>query len=327
MVQLRNPVRRLTRRPMDARRAAPDLPTAACPVHPGRISGFPLSQFRDADPYQTVFFDAGEGDPIVFVHGLGGNLTHWRFVAPELAETHRVIGMDLPGFGESLRPKEPYSYDLMADSVFSLMDRRGVERATVVGHSFGGAVATGMALSHPERVRGLVLINAAGFHRFPRWMQEGSRVALHPSVLMPSLFLSVYWILENVCRLDRPEVQAFRRSALRLKGGYKFLSDMAAAAHGLRADLVGRNFLDRLDELQLPVHMVWGDDDRLLPPEPGAAAAAQMPDARMTRLPGVGHMPIFEGPETVVDAIRDVLQRALRWELARPAGLRYSSAA
>lgn len=283
--------------------------TPVCPIHPGRISGFPLSQFRDGDAHRTVFFDAGQGEPIVFVHGLGGNLTHWQFVAPPLAGSHRVLGLDLPGFGESLRPDTPYSYDRMAQAVLSLMDRRGVDRATVVGHSFGGAVATQLALDRPERVRGLVLVNPAGYHRFPAWMQAGSRVALHPAVLMPSLFLSVFWILENVCRADRPEVHAFRRSATKLRGGYKFLDDLAYAAHSLRPDLVGRHFLDRLGELRLPAHLVWGGDDRLLPASDGLEAASRMPAARVTVLPGVGHMPIFEAPEAVLNAIRDVESR------------------
>jgi pimeloyl-ACP methyl ester carboxylesterase len=283
----------------------------ACPIHPGRLSGFPLSQYRDEDAHRTVFFDAGAGEPLVFVHGLGGNLTHWQFVAPELARSHRVLGLDLPGFGESLRPDGPYSYDLMAESVLSFMDRRGVAKATIVGHSFGGAVATQLALEHPERVRAIVLVNPAGYHRFPRWMQEGSRVVLHPAVLVPSLFGSVYWILKNVCRADRPEVRAFRRSATKLRGGYKFLDDMAFAAHSLRPDLVGRHFLGRLGELSLPVHMVWGGDDRLLPPSDGLEAVKAMPDARVTVVPGVGHMPIFEAPETVLAAIRDVQGRSL----------------
>lgn len=284
-----------------------------CPVHPGRLSGFPLSQYRDTDPQRIVYFDAGAGEAVVFVHGLGGNLTHWQFVAPELSRTHRVIGLDLPGFGESLRPSEPYTYDLMADAVFGLLERRGVDRFTVVGHSFGGAVATVMALRAPERVNGLVVVNPAGYHRLPRWMQEGSRLALHPVVTTPGLFLSVHWILRQVCRGKGPGVDAFRSSALKLEGGWKFLNDLTHAAWSLRLDIVSRHFLDQLSELRLPTHMVWGDADRLLDSALGARAAQKMPAARISRLPGVGHMPIFEQPAAVVEAVRDVTARSRAW--------------
>lgn len=294
-----------------ARGLGPDQ--TVCPVHPGRLAGFPLSQYRGDDPHRIVYFDAGEGETIVFVHGLGGNLTHWQLVAPELAATHRVIGLDLPGFGESLRPEAPYTYDLMAGAVLGLLDRRGVDRATVVGHSFGGAVATLLALDHPDRINGLVAVNPAGYHRFPWWMRAGSRVALHPAVTTPGLFLSVHFILSNVCRADTPGVRAFRRSALKLEGGYKFLDDLTHAAHSLRPDIVGRHFLDRLPGLTQPAHLVWGTADRLLDADQGAAATRTMPAGRITRLPGVGHMPIFEQPEAVVAAVRDVATRAEAW--------------
>lgn len=284
-----------------------------CPVHPGRLAGFPLTQYRDDDPSRIVYFDAGEGEAIVFVHGLGGNLTHWQFVAPDLAGSHRVLGLDLPGFGESLRPEAPYTYDLMADAVLGLLDRRGVERATVVGHSFGGAVATLLALRNPDRINGLVAVNPAGYHRFAWWMRAGSRVALHPALTMPGLFLSVHFILANVCRANTPAVRAFQRSALKLQGGYKFLDDLTYAAHGLRPDIVGRHFLDRLPELTQPAHLVWGDADRLLDAAKGAVATRTMPAGRITRLAGVGHMPIFEQPEAVIDAVRDVVSRSLAW--------------
>ncbi len=299
--------------PVSAISGSERIRQTVCPVHPGRLAGFPLTQYRDDDPHRIVYFDAGEGETIVFVHGLGGNLTHWQFVAPELCGSHRVIGLDLPGFGESLRPEAPYTYDLMADAVLGLLDRRGVERATVVGHSFGGAVATLLALRDPDRINGLVAVNPAGYHSFPWWMRAGSRVALHPAVTTPGLFLSVHFILANVCRADSPGVRAFRRSALALQGGYKFLDDLTHAAHSLRPDIVGRHFLERLPTLTQPAHLVWGDADRLLDAGQGAKAARTMPAGRITRLPGVGHMPIFEEPEAVVAAVRDVISRSRAW--------------
>jgi pyruvate dehydrogenase E2 component (dihydrolipoamide acetyltransferase) len=286
-----------------------DLETV-CPRHPGRLSGFPLTQYRDRDPQRIVFFDAGQGDTVVFIHGLGGNLTHFSFVAPALAESCRVIGLDLPGFGDSERPADGYSYAAMARDVFSLLDRRGVGHVTVVGHSFGGAVATLMALEAPERVTGLVAVNPAGYQRFPWWMRLGSHVALRPEVLMPSLFLSVYFILKNVCQAEGPGVDAFVRSSTQLENGFRFLRDMAAAAHGLRGDLVERHFVDELHRITAPAHLVWGAADRLLGVDAGEAAAKRLGDARFTRLPGVGHMPIFEQPEAVIAAVRDVLSRA-----------------
>lgn len=283
-----------------------------CPVHPGRIAGFPLPQYRADDPLGTLFFDAGEGDPVVFVHGLGGNLTHFTYVAPPLVSSHRVLGLDLPGFGATRAPTGPISYAFMARSVLSLMDRRGVDRAVITGHSFGGAVALHLALHHPDRVRGVVLINPAGLHAFPLWMRLGSHLALRPAITTPALLAGVFFILDNVCHLDRFEVDAFRRSATRLRGGYGFLRGLSSAAWALRRDLVERSYLDQIEALHQPAHLVWGDADGLLPISDGEEAVRRAPDARLSVVPGAGHMPIFEAPEVVTDAIRDVLSRAHR---------------
>lgn len=288
----------------------------ACPVHPGRIAGFPLPQYRADDPLGTHFFDSGEGDPVVFVHGLGGNLTHFTYVAPPLASSHRVLGLDLPGFGATRAPNGSVSYAFMARSVLALMDRRGVDRAVITGHSFGGAVALHLALRHPDRVSGVVLINPAGLHDFPRWMRLGSHLALRPEITTPALLAGVYFILNNVCHLKRFEVDAFRRSATRLRGGYGFLRGLSSAAWALRRDLVERSYLDQIERLRQPAHLVWGDADGLLPVSDGEEAVRRAPDARLSVVPGAGHMPIFEAPEVVVGAIRDVLSRAQRRDAA-----------
>ncbi|MFH2006394.1 MAG: alpha/beta fold hydrolase [bacterium] len=287
----------------------PELRTIR-PRHPGRVQEFGLPQYRDRDRHRTVFFDAGEGDAIVFVHGLGGNLTQWHLVAPALARAHRVIGMDLPGFGATRRLRGRYTYDRLADEVFALMDRRGVRRAFLVGHSFGGAVATQMALRAPERLLGLVVVSPAGFFRYPSWMRLGSRVLFNPAVLASSLCLTAPFIQKLVCSSEGPGVDVFNRATWQPERGLRFLASSTFAAHSLRPELVERHYLDRLGEIAVPMHMVWGEADRLLRSAPGLRAMRQAPKGRLTTLPGVGHMPIFERPEAVIAAIRDVVDRS-----------------
>jgi len=280
------------------------------PRHPGRVQDFALPQYRDRDRYRTVFFDAGAGDAIVFVHGLGGNLTQWHLVAPELRRTHRVIGMDLPGFGATRRLRGRYTYDRLADEVFALMDRRGVRRAFLVGHSFGGAVATQMALRAPERLLGLVVVSPAGFFRYPAWMRLGSRVLFNPAVLASSLCLTAPFIKNLVCSSNGPGVDVFNRATWQPERGLRYLASSTIAAHSLRPELVERHYLDRLGEIDAPMHMVWGEADRLLPSGQGLRAMRRAPTGRLTTLPGVGHMPIFERPEAVISAVRDVVGRS-----------------
>ena len=287
------------------------------PRHPGRVRDFALPQYRERDAHRTVFFDAGEGDAIVFLHGLGGNQTQWALVAPELAKSHRVIGVDMPGFGGTGRLRGRLTYDRLADEVFGLMDRRGVRRAYLVGHSFGGAVATHMALRSPERLRGLVLVSPAGYFRYPGWMKLGSRVLFNRAVFASSVCLSAPFIKELVCGGDYgPGVELFDDANWQTRHSVRFLMNFVHAAHALRTELVQVNYLKRLHEISAPMHMVWGEDDLVLPSAQGLAAMEAAPKGAISRLPGVGHMPIFERPEAVIAAIRDVIVRAQPpWEV------------
>ena len=152
-----------------ARRAPREAPPAPEPLDQseflgmGRSLTFPFPQWRDHDEYRTVFFDEGWGRTLVFVHGVGGNATHFEFVARSLARHHRVVGLDLVGQGWSSKPRNArYTIDLLSDHLLDFLDRRGIERATLVGHSLGGAVCLDAALRRPGLVDGLVLMCAAG---------------------------------------------------------------------------------------------------------------------------------------------------------------------
>lgn len=299
-------------RSRDAASAADGAPVVSTrPKHPGRVRSFGLPQYRDRDVDRTVFFDAGQGDAIVFLHGLGGNLTQWALVAPELAKSHRVLGLDLPGFGSTRPMPGQLTYDRLADSVFALLDRRRVRRAFLVGHSFGGAVATHMALRAPERLAGLVLVSPAGFFRYPSWMRIGSRVLFNRAVFASSVCLSAPFIKELVCGGDYgPGVEVFDDATWQTRHSVRFLMKFVSAAHALRPELVRVTYLERLREIKAPMHMVWGQDDKVLPSAQGLAAMEAVHRGAVTRLPGVGHMPIFERPKAVVSAIRDVVLRA-----------------
>ena|SRR5437899_4927491 len=108
--------------------------------------------------------EAGEGFPIVLIHGYTGNLRNWAFTIPALTERHRTISMDLRGHGHSAKPmeKKDYTLDLMADDVHQLLMHLGVTDCFLAGHSMGGRVAQLLILAHPELFRALVLVDTAG---------------------------------------------------------------------------------------------------------------------------------------------------------------------
>ncbi len=297
------------------------------PAHAGRLPDFPLPQYRGRDSQRTVFFDAGQSaasapvDGVVFLHGLGANLTHWQWVAPPLADTTRVVGLDLPGFGETRPFEGEVTYARLRDLVFGLLDRVGLKRVVVVGHSFGGAIATEMALSAPARVRGLVLLSPAGYYRFPWWVKSGSHVVLHPLFLAPVTVLSAPLVPTQVCRADGPEVDDFTRAVYRPQHAVRMLRNATQTCHAMRRELVERHYVDDVQRLDLPVHTIWGGADRVLNAHASAQTAERLPDGQLTWLDGVGHMPLIEQPDAVIHALKDVLHRVARRYAAPPEAL------
>ncbi len=116
--------------------------------------------------------DIGSGPPLIFIHGLSGCWQNWLEQIPHFARDHRVIALDLPGFGQSEMPAEEISISNYADTIDALMTELGIDTARIVGNSMGGFIAAEAAIKYPHRVERLVLVAAAGISlRPPRIMQ------------------------------------------------------------------------------------------------------------------------------------------------------------
>ena len=267
---------------------------------PGRDRSLPLPQYHaQIRGVDTAFFDAGSGPAIVFVHGLAGNATHWLHVAPRFADRFRVIGLDLPGCGVTAPPLDGYSLRGYAEHVRALMDLLGVDRATLVGHSMGGMVSTDLALIARDRVDRVVLVNPAGFHPLPRILRLGGELVLREGLLNPILPRVWRGILGNVFCEPSAESEAFIqmvRETYRDEDVWMVSRVMA----GLRHDLLHRNFTALLPTMDLPVWLIWGEKDRLVPARVFHDAARRLPNVTVEEIPRCGHMPILEKPERVV---------------------------
>jgi pimeloyl-ACP methyl ester carboxylesterase len=276
----------------------------------GRDRRFGLPQFGvDIAGLETAFFDAGAGTPVVFVHGLAGNLTHWVHVAPHVAGRARAIGIDLWGCGESAKPTDGYGIAAYVDQVLGLLDRLGIEAALLVAHSLGGIVSTQLALTRPERVRGLVLVNPAGFNRMGWLVRMGGKLLLREPILKAVLPRAWQWILDHVFEADNEHTRAFVRMCDETYDPATELGPMARVMASLRKELVELNFVHALDRLRLPIHLVWGAQDRLIPGRVFREAAARLAHVTIDEIPRCGHMPIIEQPHRVLAAIHRALDQ------------------
>ncbi len=240
---------------------------------------------------------------IVFLHGLSGCWQNWLESIPPLAADHRVIAIDLPGFGESPMPADPISVRGYAQTVVELLDALGVQEATIVGNSMGGFVACELAIRVPARVRRLVLVAAAGLslrhmrHERKRGLRARAenllffglgRLARHTDVVVRSPRLRRGLLLLVAAHPEGlPGPLILEQAHGAGKPGFDDALE-AMTAYPIR---------DRLGEIGCPALIVWGEEDRLVPVRDAAEFAWLIPDARKVLYPDTGHMVMLERPE------------------------------
>jgi pimeloyl-ACP methyl ester carboxylesterase len=254
--------------------------------------------------HRVTFTIAGEGPPVVLIHGVAGRASQWDETLELLAESHTVIAPDLLGHGESAKPRGDYSLGAHASGVRDLLVGLDFERASIVGHSLGGGIAMQFAYQFPERCERLVLVSSGGLgedvHPILRAATlPGSEVVLpllaHPRVLDVASILPR--ALGRMGLRTRPDLTEMARA-------YRSLSDAEARSafiHTLRAviDPTGQriNANDRLYlASKMPTLILWGCRDRIIPYEHARSAHQGMPGSRLELFKDAGHFPQLDDP-------------------------------
>jgi len=254
----------------------------------------------------VAYFEHGRGPAMIFIHGLGGDLTHFEHLAPVFARHFRVIGIDLPGCGRSDKHGRQ-SLARHARAVMEVMRGLGIERATLVGHSAGGQVAAEVALCVPGKVERLVLINSAGLRSYHALLRLGARVLFHPAVLRRILGPSSMKLLARVFHSENAHTRAFRRGAMG-RPREPLLGELCKVAHELMPDLLQPTVHDGAPEVTVPTLLIWGERDRLVPLSKVRAAAARFPRGQLAIIAECGHMPIIETPDETIALMQRFLQ-------------------
>ncbi|MBW3634310.1 MAG: alpha/beta fold hydrolase, partial [Chloroflexi bacterium] len=283
-VEATGPGGRVTSEDVDRAAAA----TAAAAAAPRAA----VAELADGTTVATLL--AGPPDApetMVFLHGLGGSQSTWASVLGDFAGSHRVAAVDLPGHGASDKPSPDvtdYSIPSLAAKVGEVLEKLELTPAVLLGHSLGGATALQLALDRPKLVRGLVLVDSAGLG--PEISGELlNLVESDPSReesrrLMELYFQDRRFVLER--GID--DMLAARMSP-GADAAVKSIAASAFSRDGQRHVLV-----DRLGELEIPVLVVWGEVDRVIPASHAVAATAALPASWLEVMEGVGHVPQVE---------------------------------
>lgn len=264
-------------------------------AHP--VPGKPLN----IDDYALGWREAGSGDVVVFLHGLGGSRTAWEPQLEGLSDRWRCVAWDLPGYGRSL-PIEPFTFEAIADNVARLLDVLGVARAHLCGLSFGGHHALHAALRHPDRVASLTLADTSAAFGLDgtdagEWIR--SRTDALDAGLTPAD------IAEQVIdSISGPSFEGRERERTIAAFG-------RIPAAGLRAAcecLPSHDVRDRLRDIDAPTLVIQGELDAETPLPYAEMLASGIADARLHMIPGVGHLTPAESPEKFNAVLRSFLE-------------------
>jgi pimeloyl-ACP methyl ester carboxylesterase len=273
-------------------------------------AGTPLTaRYVTIDSTRMRYVDTGRGPVVVLIHGLAASMYSWRHtILPVARAGFRVIAFDNRGFGFSDKPARGYDNKAYVHLLFGVLDSLGVSDAVLVGHSMGGAIAVEAALARPGRVRGLVLVDAAGL-----------------TVRWPFMLRVAHWPIVGVL-FDRLRGRAATAGILRSLYGVpsrvtaeevdQYYAAIAEPGFGrcLRGVLGQFRFdalTDRLGEVATPTLVTWGTEDRLIPVAVGQSMADRIPGALLVRFPGAGHAVPEEAPQEFNQALIGFLQHGL----------------
>lgn len=280
----------------------------------------PDSRFADINGIQVHYKGAGAGEPtIILLHGFGASTFSWREVIDPLADIGTVYAYDRPAFGLTERPltweqgNNPYSPEAQVEILIGLMDNLEIDQAVLVGNSAGGTVSLNAALAYPDRVKGLVLVDAAVY-------QGGGAPALfRPLLGLPQLdhlgpllarqissrgddFITSAW--SNPALITDEILQEYRKP-LQAENWDLALWELTKASRE-------SNLESNLGSIMVPALVVSGEDDQIVPLEYSLRLAEDLPNAALVIFPDCGHLPQEECPALFMDALKQFVSEEVK---------------
>jgi len=255
--------------------------------------------------HELHYVDTGSGPAIVFLHGLLGSHRDWALLLGDLSESHRVIALDLFGHGASAKPRGDYSLGAHAATVRDLLDHLGIGAVTIVGHSLGGGIALQFSYLFPDRVTSLVLVSSGGLGRE---LSVLLRVSTLPGVEWVLPAIASGWVRNRGEQIGRGLARTGVRPGHDVRRAWDgfvslgdpetrraFLATSRAVIDPGGQTVTARHRLPVL--ASMPVLLVWGARDRLIPAWHAMNAQEEMPNSRVVIFDKAGHFPHLDEPE------------------------------
>lgn len=280
-----------------------------------RTEGHVAGTFADLHDRRIAYTEyPGEGPVLLLIHGIGGSQADWTAVRTRLAESgHHVVSVDLPGHGASARDRGDYSLGAMASVIRDLLDHLGHEKAVLVGHSLGGGIALQFIYQFPGRCHGLVLDCSGGLGtETPPWLRAATlpgAQTVFAVIGSKATANTLLWTTRQLSRIG-VEPQSINPQMVEKLSEFGDPDTRDAFLSTLRSvvDISGQRVtaLGKLKALNgMPVLMIWGARDPVIPLKHGEHAASIIPNSELVVFPRIGHEPHVEDPDRFAQLLRD----------------------
>ena len=265
--------------------------------------------------HNLSYVDTGSGPVVLFIHGILGSHRQWEHLIDMMDDDHRVVLPDLFGHGESAKPLGDYSLSAHAAAMRDLLDHLGIERVTLVGHSLGGGIAMQFFYLFPERVERLVLVSSGGLGREVNLLL---RSATLPGAAQVLSVIASAPVLSRVEALGRGASKVGWRPGADVGAiwrGFSSLGDRESRSAFLATtraviDFGGQSISahDHLEgALPIPMMIVWGSKDRMIPASHARSVEKELPDCRVEIFEGAGHFPHLDDPDRFSRILREFI--------------------
>lgn len=268
---------------------------------------------RTGETVQLYAEEYGQGRPILMLHGLGASTYTWRKIVPALARTHRVITLDLKGFGRSDKPFDlAYSPNDHAELVLAFIRKTHLSDLTLVGHSYGGAialiVAERLSRERENRLHSLVLMNAPAFPQSMTPFIAFMKMPVVPyavlSVVPPELSTWLSLEPDNILRTSFDDIHAYAKPFWQAAARHALITTARRIVPGNLEDIIAS-----YRRIRAPALVVWCDNDPTVPLQTGKRLAQTLPHASMEVLKGCGHAPQEGAPRPLIRKLRTFLRQ------------------
>ncbi|MBL4935391.1 alpha/beta hydrolase [Clostridium sp. YIM B02515] len=269
-------------------------------------------RFINLNGSKTYIVEKGKGENIIFLNGIAASIFTWRYLIDDLSKDFHVFGMDFTGAGLSEKKDSKYSIDIFTDQTIALMNYYNIDKTIIVGNSLGGEVALNTSLKYPHKIKGMILIDSAGYQgnkEVTKFLVKLSRLKITLKMLefcMSRKLVKriIRWAFYNDKIIGEDTIEGYYKP-MKTKGSIEAFIELVKNLSFTEFDY------EKVKSIKVPTLIIWGENDKWIPLSDGYRLNRDMIDSQLIIIEHCGHGPQEEKPEYVSLLIKNFIDNKL----------------